>query len=263
MNKSTFSISQMDCPSEETMIRMKLQNVEGIAGLSFDLEKRVLDVSHEGDVKEISAALEELNLGSKFIQTTEIEKFEKSEDGVQKKLLWTVLIINFSFFLIEMIFGWLAGSMGLVADSLDMLADSLVYALSLIAVGSSISRQKQVAGIAGIFQLFLAAGGFYEVVRRFLNVDERPDYQLMIIISILALIANAWCLYLLQKSKSQQAHMKASMIFTSNDILINAGVILAGLMVLWLDSSLPDLIIGAFVFILVSLGAWRILKLAK
>jgi Co/Zn/Cd efflux system component len=85
----------------------------------------------------------------------------------------------------------------------------------------------------------------------------------MIIISILALIANAWCLYLLQKSKSQQAHMKASMIFTSNDILINAGVILAGLMVLWLDSSLPDLIIGAFVFILVSLGAWRILKLAK
>jgi len=57
--------------------------------------------------------------------------------------------------------------------------------------------------------------------------------------------------------------MKASMIFTSNDILINAGVILAGLMVLWLDSSLPDLIIGAFVFVLVSLGAWRILKLAK
>ena len=53
------------------------------------------------------------------------------------------------------------------------------------------------------------------------------------------------------------------MIFTSNDILINAGVILAGLMVLWLDSSLPDLIIGAFVFVLVSLGAWRILKFGE
>src|SRR5690554_8209724 len=77
----------------------------------------------------------------------------------------------------------------------------------------------------------------------------------MIIVSILALIANGICLYILQKSKSkEEAHMKASMIFTSNDIIINLGVISAGLLVNWLDSNKPDLIVGTIVFGLVVQG---------
>ena len=88
-------------------------------------------------------------------------------------------------------------------------------------------------------------------------------FQTMIIVSILALAANITCLYLLQKSKSKEAHMQASMIFTSNDVIINSGVILAGLLVYWFNSKLPDLIIGSIVFALVLQGASRILKLAK
>ena len=57
--------------------------------------------------------------------------------------------------------------------------------------------------------------------------------------------------------------MKASMIFTSNDVIINLGVIIAGLLVNWLNSSKPDLIIGTIVFVLVIQGAFRILKLSK
>ena len=57
--------------------------------------------------------------------------------------------------------------------------------------------------------------------------------------------------------------MQASMIFTSNDLIINLGVIIAGLLVNWLNSSKPDLIIGTIVFVLVIQGALRILKLTK
>ena len=86
----------------------------------------------------------------------------------------------------------------------------------------------------------------------------------MIIISILALIGNGICLYLLQKSRdNEEAHMKASLIFTSNDVVINLGVILAGILVYWLNSNMPDLIIGTIVFIIVSKGAFRILSLSK
>ncbi len=85
----------------------------------------------------------------------------------------------------------------------------------------------------------------------------------MIVVSILALIANGVCLLLLQKSKSEEAHMKASMIFTSNDVIINLGVITAGVLVNWLNSNNPDLIIGTIVFVLVIQGALRILKLGK
>ncbi|MFO7615083.1 MAG: cation transporter, partial [Bacteroidales bacterium] len=75
--------------------------------------------------------------------------------------------------------------------------------------------------------------------------------------------ANTVCLYLLQKAKSKEAHMQASMIFTSNDIKINLGVIIAGVLVLWLNSSIPDLVVGTIVFGLVVKGALKILKLGK
>ena len=85
----------------------------------------------------------------------------------------------------------------------------------------------------------------------------------MIVVSILARIANSICLYLLQRSKSDEAHMQASMIFTSNDVIINSGVILAGILVLVTESKYPDLVIGGVVFLIVVRGAIRMLNLGK
>jgi Co/Zn/Cd efflux system component len=177
--------------------------------------------------------------------------------------LWQILTINFFFFLIELSTGFLANSMGLVADSLDMLADSIVYGLALFAVGGTITQKKNIAKSAGYFQLTLAIFGFIEVIKRFTGIETVPAFQTMIIISILALIGNGLCLYLLQKSKSKEAHMQASMIFTSNDVIVNIGVIIAGGLVYWTNSKYPDLIIGTIVFFIVGKGALKILKLSK
>ena len=57
--------------------------------------------------------------------------------------------------------------------------------------------------------------------------------------------------------------MQASAIFTSNDIIVNGGVILAGILVYFLNSKWPDLVIGGIVFTFVMRGAIRILKLSK
>ncbi|MEZ4848185.1 MAG: cation transporter [Bacteroidia bacterium] len=95
-----------------------------------------------------------------------------------------VLGINFGLFLLEMTYGWLASSMGLIADSLDMLADAIVYGLSLWAVGAAVSRKKKIAGISGYFQMTLAVLGFMEVIRRFVGYGEirfsNDDYRLCV-----------------------------------------------------------------------------------
>ena len=57
--------------------------------------------------------------------------------------------------------------------------------------------------------------------------------------------------------------MKASAIFTSNDIIVNIGVIVAGSLVKFSGTAYPDLIVGAVLFILVARGAFRIMKLAR
>lgn len=263
MQKSTYKITKMDCPSEENLIRMKLDGMTAIKNLDFDIPNRTLTVFHDGQGDQIEQSIIDLDLGGKKVKTIETEEVEFSENANQKKLLWTVLAINFAFFLIEMTTGLISKSMGLVADSLDMLADAFVYGISLFAVGGTLIRKKKIAKIAGYFQITLAVIGFMEVLRRFFGIEKMPDFSTMIIVSVLALIANGICLYLLQKSKSKEAHMQASMIFTSNDVVINLGVITAGVLVNWLDSSKPDLIIGTIVFILVVQGAVRILKLAE
>jgi Co/Zn/Cd efflux system component len=255
----------MDCPSEEQMIRMKLANISGIAKLEFDIPNRLIDVYHNADEKEITQSISELNLNSNLLKSEFIDDAENfnSDESNHVKILWSVLLINFGFFIIEMLTGIISKSMGLVADSLDMFADAAVYGLSLLAIGKALSTKKLVARLAGYFQFTLAVIGFVEVVRRFIGFEVIPNFQTMIIVSIFALIGNIISLFLLQKTKSKEAHMQASMIFTSNDVIVNGGVILAGILVNIFSSKIPDLFIGGIVFIVVIQGAFRILKLAK
>jgi Co/Zn/Cd efflux system component len=254
MKKSTFIISKMDCPSE-TYTQVKY--------LDFDIPNRKLEVYHIDAIGEIRSSIAELNFNETLKGTEEAEPPVMEDQSKQKKILWWVLYINFGFFVIEMTTGWISASMGLIADSLDMLADSIVYALSLFAVGGAISRKKKVAKFSGYFQMALATLGFVEVLRRFLSSSETPLFQWMIIVSIFALIGNLVSLWLINKAKSKEAHMQASAIFTSNDIIVNGGVILAGVLVYFLDSKWPDLVIGGVVFAFVMRGAIRILKLSK
>lgn len=263
MNKSTFKISKMDCPAEEQLVRMSLEDVQAIEGLTFDLSGRTLDVFHTGDSGPIFQKLDSMALDTTMIGSEESALVPLEDHANERRVLITVLLINFSFFVLNLITGIIAGSMGIVADSLDMLADCLVFALSLFVVGSTIARKKKVATASGYFQLTLAVFGLIEVIRRFLGFGEVPEYRLMIIISALALIGNSVSIYILQKARREEAHMQASYIFLANDVVINFGVIVAGLFVYLTASKFPDLVIGSIIFLIVARGSMRILKLAK
>ena len=143
MEKTIFEITKMDCPSEENLIRIKLDGVSSIKNLAFDIPNRKLSVFHDGEIDQIERSIIELNLGAQKLTTQQTDQTEFSENSNQRKLLWTVLAINFAFFLIEMTTGVISESMGLIADSLDMLADSFVYGISLFAVGGTLIKKKR------------------------------------------------------------------------------------------------------------------------
>ena len=85
----------------------------------------------------------------------------------------------------------------------------------------------------------------------------------MIIISSIALIANVTCLFLIYKHKDGGAHMKASWIFSANDVIANVGVIIAGALVALTGSRYPDLVIGMIIAFVVFRGALQILKISR
>jgi cation transport ATPase len=264
---STYKIPKMDCPSEERMIRMALTGVENIQSLSFDLSGRTLEIIHHGETGPITSKLENLGLGASLQRTEDASaesvraaESSKANESEESGTLWILLAINGLMFLVEMTMGLIAQSAGLIADSLDMLADAAVYGLALYAVGHGIKMQVRAAHVAGILQLILAAGVLVEVSRRFLFGSD-PQSLMMMAVASVALIANISCLLLIAKHREGGAHMKASWIFSANDVVINLGVILAGLLVAWTGSNYPDLIIGGIVGGIVLMGAKRILAL--
>ena len=264
---STYTVPKMDCPSEERMIRMALTGFDNIQSLSFDLSNRKLEIIHQGETGPITSKLETLGLGASLQKSEEASaesvraaESSKTNESEESGTLWILLAINALMFLVEMTMGLIAQSAGLIADSLDMLADAAVYGLALYAVGHGIKMQVRAAHVAGILQLILAAGVLVEVGRRFLFGSD-PQSLMMMTVASVALIANISCLLLIAKHREGGAHMKASWIFSANDVFINLGVILAGLLVAWTGSNYPDLIIGGIVGAIVLMGAKRILAL--
>ncbi|KXI29403.1 cation transporter [Paraglaciecola hydrolytica] len=184
------------------------------------------------------------------------------KNSSQKRILYWLLGINATMFFIEITIGILADSTALIADSLDMLADATVYGIGIYAVGKSLLHKANAAQISGYFQLLLGVIILIDITRR-LFLGSEPISSLMIGMGFIALIANVACLIIIRNHKNDEVHMRASWIFSANDVIANMGVIIAGILVVWLDSRIPDIVIGCIVSIVVLRGAWMILKDAK
>lgn len=264
--ESIFSIPKMDCPFEENLIRMTLSDLADIQSLTFDLWNRRLAAIHQGDPEPVLALLRSLDLGAVLLASTPIAPEQtihlmtNLQDAAEARILRLLLTINAIMFFLEFGLGIVARSTGLIADSIDMFADAVVYALALYVVGRAASLKARAAHFAGWLQVLLAIGALGEVMHRFLYGGE-PVSAFMIVVGMLALAANIICLMLISCKRDHGVHMKATYIFSANDVIANIGVIVAGFLVNWTHSPYPDLVIGTIVSIIVMNGGRRILQL--
>lgn len=180
----------------------------------------------------------------------------------QGKVLVILLGINTLMFLVEITLGIFSESTALIADSMDMLADATIYGIALYAVGRAGALKIRAAFASGILQLLFGVIVAVDVLRRLIWGSD-PQSLLMIAVGLLALIANTICLSLIAKHREGEVHMRASWIFSKNDVIANLGIILGGGLVYLLDSRFPDLIIGLMISILVMRGGLLIIKEAK
>ena len=263
MQKTTFEVPKMDCAAEERLVRMALEGRPDIRNINADLAARQLTVVHEGQPDDVAAALAPLNLGARVLETTEASELEEVPTPTradEARTLKIVLAINATMFVGEIIGAILADSSALLADSLDMFADAAVYGIALFGVHRARATQLKAARMSGVLQLLLAVGALAEVVRRVLFGSE-PEAPLMISVAAVALAANATSMWLLARHRGGGAHMKASWIFTTNDVIANLGVIAAAVLVRLLNSPVPDLVVATIIALVVLNGAVRILRL--
>ena len=177
----------------------------------------------------------------------------------ERRILRVALALNAIMFVVGAVAGLLAQSMGLLADSLDMLADALAYGMGLIAWTRSASFKASAARLSGQLLFILGVGVFAGVAWR-VTTHSEPDGTWMIAVAAVSLIVNSTVLFLLNRFRDGEVHLRATWLFTRVDVVANLAVIVSGVLVLLLRSPVPDWIIGALIAVYVLKEAVEILR---
>jgi Cd2+/Zn2+-exporting ATPase len=89
--RTRFRINEMDCPTEATLIRGKLDGMPQVHGLSFDLIQRVLIVVHDADSRErVAAAVKAVGMNPEVITADR----PALDAPVQAPIRWRMLLLG-------------------------------------------------------------------------------------------------------------------------------------------------------------------------
>ena len=186
----------------------------------------------------------------------ELERLARQAD--QRRVLLAVLAINAVMFVLEFGAGIVAGSTALMADATDMLGDALVYAVSLYALARSARWKAGAALFKGVFILALGVGIALNVIAK-IESGVPPSSTLMLAFGALALVANLACLRLLWRFRALDLNMASTFECSRNDVISNSGVLAAAVLVAWLASPWPDIVIGSAMALLFGRSALRMI----
>ncbi len=187
-------------------------------------------------------------------------KFE-GESRAYRRVLWMVIAINGSMFVVEMLAGVTSHSKALQADALDFIGDTATYAISLYVIGQALKVRATAAMIKGlalaVLGLWVLASTIYRVF--YLGV---PDAATMGIVGAMAFVANAVSALLLLRFRDGDANVRSVWLCSRNDAIGNLAVILAASGVWSLSSGWPDLAVAGIMASLFLHSATRILRQA-
>jgi Co/Zn/Cd efflux system component len=179
----------------------------------------------------------------------------------QRRALHIVLFINVAMFLVEFAAGISAHSTALLSDSADMLGDAIVYGFSLYVVGRGAVWQARSALFKGTIMAIFALGIMVEACEKIAR-GVTPSADLMSGIGLLALVANASVLAFLWRYRADDLNMRSVWLCSRNDVVANAGVLLAALGVGLTGSALPDITVGLAIAGLFATSAVGVIRAA-
>lgn len=180
----------------------------------------------------------------------------------QRGTLRIVLAINAVMFVVIVAAALHGDSAALLSDSLDNLGDALTYALSLYAVSQGTATKARVALFKGLLILLAAAMVAGHIVYR-LMVPSVPIFEIMGVFSLLGLIANSICLYLLWRHRHEDVNMQSVWECSRNDIAANLSVFIAAGGVWLTAAAWPDLLVASALVILLMRSALRVIGAAR
>ena len=192
----------------------------------------------------------------------------------ENRLRWA-LVLNIVVVVVQLVFGLIARSLGLLADAGHNATDVLAVVLSLLAVrwarkrptGQRSFGHHRAPILAAQANAFLILGATvliaYEAIRRLLH-PQPVRGGIVIAVALIAVVANLSAAVALREKDDghgQDLNMQSAFLHMVGDAASSAGVALAALVIVltkgnyWLD-PLASIIVG----VVVAYHAWKLLR---
>jgi cobalt-zinc-cadmium efflux system protein len=188
-----------------------------------------------------------------------------------QKRLAIVLGLTAVYMIVEVVGGWLSGSLALIADAGHMLADVAALSLALFATWFS-SRPATpnktfgyyrleilAALINGVVLILIALLVSYEAYERW-YVPPKIESDLMIGIAIGGLLINMTCAAVLHKDHKHNLNMHGAWLHIISDALGSIGAITAGLIIYFYGWTLADPLVSLLINGLIIWSSWQLVR---
>lgn len=190
---------------------------------------------------------------------------ERERRGLLAALLTTSVIL-----VAELVGGWLSNSLALLADAGHMLSDVLALVLAYLALTFA-TRPATASKTYGWYRLEILAALLngvtlvvisifilWEAWERF-SAPPEVRTELMIVIAVIGLVANAVGLYFLS-GRGRGLNMRGAYLHVLGDLLSSVGVVLGGA-AMWVTGAYwIDPAVSVLIGVVIVVGAFRLLR---
>jgi cobalt-zinc-cadmium efflux system protein len=181
------------------------------------------------------------------------------------------LALTGTFLVVEVIYGFISGSLALLSDAGHMLTDATALALSLFAIrlGRRAANRTRTFGYrrAEILAAAVNAGalfaiGIYILVEAYQRLLDPVEIQTtpMLIVAVLGLIVNIISARLLVSGSEGSLNVKSAYLEVLADLLGSVAVIVGALIIRFTGLSWVDPVLGALIGLWVLPRTWILLR---
>lgn len=264
-----YHVTGMDCTDCVAKIEKTARKVPGVDSVRVSLTSQVMTLQLVDGTEPLPRL--EADITGLGYQLDRLDDRADAPDNLPsasyltpayKRALVIVVVLNFGYGLIEAGGGYLSDSQALKADALDFLGDGLITFLGLLAIAWRPVWRARSALIQGIFLgalgLTVLGATAYRVI-----VQRQPEAELMGAFGLVALVINVTAALVLLPHRAGDANARAVWLFSRNDALGNVAVVIAAILVAWLASPWPDLVVAFIIAGLFLQSSWSIIKDAR
>jgi len=181
------------------------------------------------------------------------------------------IVLNITFVVIEVIYGFISNSVALIADAGHNFSDVIALVLALIAslLIKKRSSDKYSYGfkkgsiLIAAFNslLLLVALGVIclEAVNRFYEPADVSG-STVIVVAFIGIIINGLTAYLFVKGKDKDLNIRSAFLHMLTDALVSAAVVVSGIMILFYDINWLDPLMSIIIVCVIFVGTWNLFK---